>query len=173
MVINEKLREDSIANGNDVNEEDYVAACQELLQNRSDIKRKTEILLKSGDQGAILRNLVDAEQRLADARVNSAADKSSEKGTSPQKEPEPDYEQKEVDDHIANDRQDPRKRARSLQIEELSIHSQGDKTKSNKTSVIAKTSSVSRVIDLELNALKEQEELQSRLETLRRDAEQN
>ena len=33
-------------------------------------------------------------------------------------------------------------------------------------------SSVRRVIDLELNALKEQEELQSRLEKLRRDAEQ-
>ena len=33
-------------------------------------------------------------------------------------------------------------------------------------------SSVRRVIDWELNALKEQEELQSRLEKLRRDAEQ-
>ena len=85
MVSNEKLREDSIANGNDANEEDYVAACQELLQKRSDIKTKIETLLKSGDEGAILRSHEDAEQRLADARVNSAADKSSKNGTSPQK----------------------------------------------------------------------------------------
>ena len=85
MVSNEKLREDSIANGNDANEEDYVAACQELLQKRSDIKTKIKTLLKSGDEGAILRSLEDAEQRLADARVNSAANKSSKKGTSPHK----------------------------------------------------------------------------------------
>ena len=87
MVSNEMLREDSIANGNDANEEDYVAACRELLQKRSDIKTKIETLLKSGDEGAILRSLEDAEQRLADARVNSAADKSNKNGTSPQKEP--------------------------------------------------------------------------------------
>ena len=31
MDSNKKLREDSIANGNDANEEDYAAACQELL----------------------------------------------------------------------------------------------------------------------------------------------
>ena len=120
MVSNEKLRQDSIANGNDANEEDYVAACQELLQKRSVIKTKIEILLKSGDEGVILRSLEDAEQRLADARVNSAADKSSKKGTSPQTEPEPEDEQKEVDDHNADDRQEPRNRARSLKIEELS-----------------------------------------------------
>ena len=77
MVSNEKLREDSIANGKNVGEEDYAAACQEMLQKRSDIKTKIEALLKSGDEGAILRSLEDAEQRLADARVNSAADKSS------------------------------------------------------------------------------------------------
>ena len=40
-------------------------------------------------------------------------------------------------------------------------------------SVMSKSSSARRVIDLELNALKEQEELQSRLEELRRNAEQN
>ena len=39
--------------------------------------------------------------------------------------------------------------------------------------MISKTSSARRVLDLELNALKEQEELQSRLEKLRRNAEQN
>ena len=53
MVSNEKLREDSIENGKDANEEDYVAACQELLQKRSDIKTTIEALLKSGDEGAI------------------------------------------------------------------------------------------------------------------------
>ena len=172
MVSNEKLREDSIANGKVVDEEDYAAACQELLQKRSDIKTKIEDLLKTGERGAILRCLEDAEQRLADARVNSAADKSSTKGSSPQKEPEPDDEQKELDCRSADDRQGPRKRARSLQIEELSIHSQGDKTKSNKTSVISKTSSARRVMHLELKALKEREELQKRLEKLEREAKQ-
>ena len=75
MVSNETLREDSIANGDDANEEDYAAACQELLQKRSDIKTKIEALLKSGDKGAILRSLEDAEQRLADVRASVAADK--------------------------------------------------------------------------------------------------
>ena len=141
----------------------------ELQHQCSSIRR-----VKSGDQGAILRSLEDAEQRLADARVNSAADKSSKNGTSPQKEPQSDNEQKGHNDgHNADDRQEPRNRARSLQIEELSIHSHGDRTKSNKTSVMSKSSSARRVIDLELNALKEQEELQSRLEKLRRNAEQN
>ena len=168
MVSNEKLREDSIANGNDANEEDYAAACQELLQKRSDIKTKIEALLNSGDEGAILRSLEDAEQRLADARVNSAADKFSKNGTSSQKETQPDDEQKGHDDgHIADDRREPRNRARSLQLEEMSIDSQGDKTKSNKTSVIPKTSSARRVLHLELKALKEQEELQARLTQLK------
>ena len=172
IVSNEKLREDSIANGKVVDEEDYAAACQELLQKRSDIKTKIEELLKSGERGAILRSLEEAEQRLAHARVNSAADKSNKKGTSPQKEPEPDDEQKELNGHSADNGQDPRKRARSLQIEELSKHSQGDKTKSNKTSVISKTTSARRVMHLELKALKEHEELQKRLEKLEREAKQ-
>ena len=171
MVSNEKLWEDSIANGKVV-DEDYAAACQELLQKRSDIKTKIEDLLKTGEGGATLRSLEDAEQRLADALVNSAADKSSKKGTSPQKEPEPDDEQKELDGRSADDRQDSRKSARLLQIEELSIHSQGDKTKSNKTSVISKTSSARRVMHLELKTLKEHEELQKRLEKLEREAKQ-
>ena len=174
MDSNKKLREDSIANGKVVDEEDYAAACQELLQKRSDIKTKIEVLLKTGEGGAILRSLEDAEQRLADARVNSAADKSSKNGTSPQKEPQSDNEQKRHDDgHNADDRQEPRNGASSLPIDELSIHSRSKRTKSNKTSVISKTSSARRVLDLELNALKEQEELQSRLEKLRRNAEQN
>ena len=168
MVSNEKLREDSIANGNDANEKDYAAACQELLHKRSDIKTKIEALLKPGDEGAILRSLEDAEQRLADARLNSAADKFSKNGTSSQKETQPDDEQKRHDDgHIADDRREPRNRARSVQLEEMSIDSQGDKTKSNKTSVISKTSSARRVLHLELIALKEQEELQARLTQLK------
>ena len=60
MVSNEKLREDSIANGKVVDAEDYAAACQELLQKRSDNKTKIEALLKSGDEGALLRSLEDA-----------------------------------------------------------------------------------------------------------------
>ena len=170
MVSNEKLREDSIANGNDANEEDYAAACQELLQKRSDIKTKIEALLKSGDGGAILRSLEDAEQRLADARVNSTADKSRKNCTSPQKEPQPDDEQKEDNGQNADDAQEREKGTRSLPIEELSIHSRSKRTKSNKTTVISKTSSARRVLDLEIKALKEQEELQTRLEKLRREA---
>ena len=170
MDSNEKLREDSIANGNDANEEDYVAACQELLQKRSDIKTKIEALLKSGDEGAILRNLEDAEQRLADARVNSAAYNHSKNGTSPQKEPEPDNEQKEHNGHNADEGQEREKGTRSLPIEELSIHSRSKRTKSNKTSVISKTSSARRVLYLKVKAQKEQEELQTRLEKLKREA---
>ena len=173
MDSNKKLREDSIANGKVVDEEDYAAACQELLQKRSDIKTKIEDLLKTGEGGAILRSLEDAEQRLADARVNSAADKSSKNGTSPQKEPQSDNEQKRHDDgHNADDRQEPRNGASSLPIEELSIHSRSERAKSNKTSVISKTSSARRVLHLELKALKEQEELQSRLEKLGRETKQ-
>ena len=167
IVSNEMLREDSIANGKVVDEEDYAAACQELLQKRSDIKTEIEDLLKSGEGGVILRSLENAEQRLADARVNSTADKSSKNCTSPQKEPQPDDEQKEHDGHIVDDSQEPRNRARSLQIEEMSIDSQGDKTKSNKTSLISKTSSARRGLHLELKALKEQEELQARLTQLK------
>ena len=55
IVSNEKLREDSIAIGKVVDEEDYAAACQELLQKRSDIKTKIEALLESGGEGAILK----------------------------------------------------------------------------------------------------------------------
>ena len=109
MVSNEKLREDSIANGKVVDEEDYAAACQELLPKRSDIKTKIEDLLKTGEGGAILRSLEDAEQRLADARVNSTADKSSKNCTSPQKKPQPDDETNEDNGHNADDCQEREK----------------------------------------------------------------
>ena len=58
MVSNGKLRNDAIANGIEVDEEE----CQELLQKRSDIKTKIEASLKSRDVGAILRSLEDNEQ---------------------------------------------------------------------------------------------------------------
>ena len=103
MVSNKKLQYDSFANGKDVIDEDYFAVCQELLQKEIDIKTKIEALLKSGDKGAILRSLEDAEQRLADARANSAADKISKNGTTPQKEPEPGDEQKEFDAYNADE----------------------------------------------------------------------
>ena len=166
IAHNEKLRDEGIENGEDA-EEDYAAACQELLQERSDLKLKIEVLLKSGETGAILRSLEDAEQRLADVRASVAADKSSKSGTSPQNELQPDDEQKERDSHNAEDSQKPRNGARSLPIEELSIHSRSERAKSNKTSVISKTSSARRVLDLEIKALKEQEKLQARLTELK------
>ena len=88
----------------------------------------------------------------------------------PQKELEPDDEQKALEAHGADESQEQRNGARSLQIKELSIHSQGDKTKSNKTSEFSKTSSVRRILDLELKALREQEDLQARPDELRREA---
>ena len=129
-----------IENGEDA-EADYAAACQELLQERSDLKLKIEALLKSGEAGAILRSLEDAEQRLADVRASVPADKSSRNVTSPQKEPKPDDEQNEENGHNADDGQEREKGTRSLPIEELSIHSRSKRTQSNKTSVISKTSS--------------------------------
>ena len=74
IVHNEKLSDERIRNGKDA-EADYAAACQELLQERSDLKLKIEALLKSGEAGAILRSLEEAEQRLADVRASVAADK--------------------------------------------------------------------------------------------------
>ena len=92
-------------------------------------KQKIEALLKSRDEGDILRSLEDAEQRLADARANWTADKSSNNDTSP----DPDDERREFDGHNADDRQDPKDGGRWLQIEELSIHSQGKVTKPEAT----------------------------------------
>ena len=130
------MRYKRIENVEDV-EEGHATAYQELLQKRSDFKMKIEALLKSGEPGAFLRSLEDAEQRLADVRGSVAADKSSKTGTSPQKEPQPDDEQKEHDGHNADDSQERQNGARSQPIEELSIHSRGDRTKSNKTSVVS------------------------------------
>ena len=46
MASNKKLREDSSANCKNVDKEDYAAACQKLLEERSDIKTQIEALLK-------------------------------------------------------------------------------------------------------------------------------
>ena len=95
IVHNETLSDERIENGEDA-ETDYAAACQELLQERSDLKLKIEALLKSGEAEAILRSLEDAEQRLADVRASVAADKSSKNGTSPQNESQSDIDQKKT-----------------------------------------------------------------------------
>ena len=81
-----------------------------------------------------LRSLEDAEQRLADVSASVAADKLSKNGTSPQKETQPDYEQRDDSGHNADESQEPQNGARSLPIEELSVHSRSKRTKSNKTS---------------------------------------
>ena len=59
-----------------------------------------------------------------------------------------------------------------MPIEEMSIYSRSERAKSDKTSMISKTSSARRVMHLELKALKEHEELQKRLEKLERAAKQ-
>ena len=81
MVSNEKLRDDKIAKGEFVDDEAYAAACQELVRKKSDIKTSNDALLKSEDEGVILRSLEDAEQRQADVRANTAVDKSCKTGT--------------------------------------------------------------------------------------------
>ena len=96
-MLNETLSDKRNENGEDVSE-DYAAACQELLQERSDLKLKKNER-KSGEAGAILRSLEDAEERLADVRASVAADRSSKNYTSPQKEPQPYNEQREHNDH--------------------------------------------------------------------------
>ena len=101
-----------IENGEDA-EADYAAACQELLQERSDLKLKIEALLKSGEAGVILRSLEDAEQRLADVRASVAADKSSKNCTSPHKEPQLDDELRKPNEPNAADSQKPRNEASS------------------------------------------------------------
>ena len=93
MGSNEKLRDDKIKNGENVDEADYAAACQNLLRKWSYIKIKSLALLKSRDERASSGTLEDAEQRLADVRANSAADKSLENGTSPTKDQKLDDEQ--------------------------------------------------------------------------------
>ena len=153
--------EDEIKKNRDAlcNSEDW----KTLLKNSEiTLKRRAEIvvemneMLKPGGDTSIYRGLHRMEGIIARAHVNWQEQQLNCRDTSPQKDKEVDYELTELDGHNKDDSQEPRNGLRSQPIEELSIHSQGDKTKSNKTSVFSKTSSVSRVLDFELNALKEQ-----------------
>ena len=68
--------------------------------------------------------------------------------------------------------QDQRNEPGSLQIVDECKNSQLVETRSNRSSVISKTSSARRLLYLKVKALKEQEELQARLEKLAREAKQ-
>ena len=61
MHRNERLRDDKLAKGEEVYKAEYAAACQELLPKRSDIRTNIDGLLKSGDEGALLRSLEEPE----------------------------------------------------------------------------------------------------------------
>ena len=152
------------------NSEDYKA----LLENNEEaLKRRAEIvvemngLLKPGGDTSIYRELHRMEGILARAHVNWQELQLKSRDNSPQKEQEPDEEQKGDNGHNADDSQERSKYARSLPIEKLSIHSRSKRTKSNKTSVVSNTSSERRILDLEIKDLKEQEELQARLTELK------
>ena len=170
--------EDEVEKNRDAlcNSEDYKALLEsneETLEKRAEIVVEMNGMLKPRGDTSIYRELHRLEGILARAHVNWQEQQLKSRNTSPQKEPQRDDEQNEDNGHNADDSQERNKCARSLPIEELSIHSRSKRTKSNKTSVISKSSSARRVLNLELNALKEQEEMQSRLEKLRRNAEQN
>ena len=158
------MRNEAIANGKETNEEDYTAACQDMLRTRSDIKTKIEAPLKSGDAGAFLRSLEDAEQRLADARVNSTAGESCKSGASPQKESELPTVEKEHE----NQKLDDYRESKSLPKEGLNIR---DRTQSNRTSISSKSTTTKRVMLLDLEALKKQEEIDEQIAAKKRQAE--
>ena len=158
MDLEERLRNDAIANGKIVNEEDYTAASQEFLQKMSDIKTKIETHRTAGESAAILRSLENAEQKLADVRVTSTADASHKIDTSHQKKLEIDNGRKEQEDQNSNEYQEPRSQSKSLPMEELSI-----RTKSNRLSVSSKLSNTKRVL-LQLEAMKKQEDIDEQLE---------
>ena len=65
--------------------------------------------------------------------------------------------------HKLDEFQDQRSEPGSLQIEEFGKGSELVETRSNRSSVISKTSSARRVHYLKVKALKEQEEMQERL----------
>ena len=77
-----------------------------------------------------------------------------------------------AEDKKSDEFQDQRSEPGSLQIGELGKRSQLVETRSNRSSVISKTSSARRVQYLKVKALKEQEELRARLEKLEREAKQ-
>ena len=74
-----------------------------------------------------------------------------------------------AEDQKSDDFYDQTSEPGSLQIEELGKHSQLVETRSNRSSVISKTSSARRVHYLKIKPLKKQEEMQARQETLRRE----
>ena len=75
-----------------------------------------------------------------------------------------------TEDKKSDELQDQRSESGSLQIKELSKRSQLLETRSNRSSVISKTSSARRVLYLKVKSLKEQEELQTRIEKLKHEA---
>ena len=120
-----------------------------------------------------MRSLEDAAQRLAYVRVKSATDKTRSCTTSPQKNQTPDDEQTIQKARKLDEDQEPESGAIFLPIEEMDISSPSGKTKSNRNSVISKTSSVRRVLRLELKSLKEQKELHRCSEELKRKGKQS
>ena len=78
-----------------------------------------------------------------------------------------------AEDQKLDEMQDQRSEPGSLQIEELGKHSQVVETRSNRSSVISKSSSARRVLSLKVKSLKEQEELQTRIEKLKCEAKES
>ena len=75
-----------------------------------------------------------------------------------------------AEDQKSDEVQGQRSETGQLEIEELGKHPKLVETRSNRSSVISKSSSARRVLYLKVKAQKEQEELQTRLEKLKREA---
>ena len=75
-----------------------------------------------------------------------------------------------AEDQKSDEVQGQRSETGHLEIEELGKHPQLVETRSNRSSVISKSSSARRILYLKVKAQKEQEELQTRLEKLKREA---
>ena len=125
------------------NSDDYKALLEsneETLKKRGEIVVEMNGMLKPGGDTSIYRELHRMDGLLARAQLNWKEQQLKSRDTSPQKEPQPDDEQK--DDSGKNvdesENQEPQNGASSLLIEELTVHSRSKRTKSNKTSVISK-----------------------------------
>ena len=77
-----------------------------------------------------------------------------------------------AEDQKSDEVQSQRRETGQLEIEELGKHPKLVETRSNRSSVISKSSSARRVLYLKIKAQKEQEELQTRIEKLRREAKE-
>ena len=75
-----------------------------------------------------------------------------------------------AEDQKSDEVQGQRSETGQLEIEELGKHPKLVETRSNRSSVISKSSIARRVLHLKVKAQKEQEELQTRLEKLKREA---